>query len=91
MAKWGALSLSLLQMKTQELTVRNLLSRTGTRSPKLALPPSFSFLSHHSAPRQSNKVHSACIRSLCSEARALLLVGSAVLLVELYAVHHSGA
>lgn len=51
MARWGALALALLQMKTQELTVRNLLSRTGTGSPKLALPPSFSFLGHHSALR----------------------------------------
>lgn len=48
----GALPLALFQMKTQELTVRNLLSRTGTGFPKQALPPSLSFLSHHSAPRQ---------------------------------------
>ncbi|EGW05708.1 hypothetical protein I79_019977 [Cricetulus griseus] len=40
-------------MKTQGLAIRNLLSGTGTESPKL--PPSLTFPGHHSAPGQRNQ------------------------------------
>lgn len=44
----------LLQMKTPEPAVRNLLSRTGTGSPELALLPPH-LPRHHSAPGRRSK------------------------------------